>query len=63
MALRPKPEAGDYLENGTRMVRVMGYTKSGDLEIEDALTEATEVLATSELGAWRTVRRSLGRVA
>lgn len=57
MALRGKPEAGDYLENGTRLVRVMGYTKSGELLIEDAMSESTEILAVSLLGDWRKVRR------
>lgn len=52
-----KPEAGDYLENGSRLVRVMGYTKAGELLIEDAVTEATEVLESSQLGSWRRVRR------
>lgn len=55
--MRGKPEAGDYLENGTRLVEVKGYTKSGELLIEDAVTEATEVLAVSQLSQWRRVQR------
>lgn len=57
MARQPKPEAGDYLENGTRLVRVMGYDRRGGLIVEDALTEAVETMAVSLLAGWRRVKR------
>lgn len=54
-ATTSKPEAGDYLTNGTRLVMVMAYTKTGALRVEDACTLKVDTLA--EWQDWRVVKR------
>jgi hypothetical protein len=52
-----KPEAGDYLENGERMVYVTGYNNAGSLLVEDCRTGETDTLTTSAAKSWRRVPR------
>ena len=51
-----KPEAGDYLENGEKLVAVLGYTSEGDLIVEDAMTGDAETVKADAEG-WRKVDR------
>jgi hypothetical protein len=56
-ATASKPEAGDFLENGKRMVEVKGYNKAGSLLVEDAVTEETDTLTEEAAKSWRPVKR------
>lgn len=54
-AVASKPEAGDYLQNGKRLVMVLSYTKTGALRVEDAQTEKVDTL--TEWRGWLPVKR------
>lgn len=53
-----KPEAGDYLQNGKRLVMVLSYTKTGAFRVEDAQTYKVDTL--SSLEGWKPVERRHG---
>lgn len=52
------PEAGDYLEDGKRMVYVTGFNGVGSLMVEDATTGTPDTLTkAAALAGWRIVPR------
>lgn len=52
-----KPEAGDYLENGSRLVMVLSYNKRDEVLVEDAFSDVVESLPEVKLAEWRRVPR------
>lgn len=57
MAATSKPEAGDYLQNGKRLVEVKGYNRAGSLLVEDCATDEPDTITTTAAKAWRRVPR------
>ena len=52
------PLVGDYLQNGTLLVMVLGIDREGRYEVEDCRTEQILHIAVHELSSWRPVEKA-----
>ena len=54
------PLVGDYLQNGKRLVMVLGIDREGRYEVEDCMTDLIAHIAVHELSSWQTVEKPGG---